>query len=265
MAEDKNQQEIVEIINDFPAEEENHFDAAPDQFDERLSLLRKKARRNKKIIKTVAILLVILMAIISIFVIYSRSKNSAQNMPSKNNISLPISTTTDHVFVNDVAGVINNETIIADDYKGLAGRSENFHIKNIAIGGGTMLLAAETENLPIEISNVHTESLMSKDGKEMQLLISWKSNKLSRASVKYSNGRSNVDKTINEDGYGFSHALVMNKLELSTRYSFMVEASDREGNVAKSDTFVAYTGSKPVSIFDLISGEFNNMFGWAIR
>ncbi len=264
MAEDKKKLEIIESINDFPEEPESNFDAAQNQFNEEIDLINKKAKRKIIIILIIIILLVVLMTITATLFAYNRNKNETQNESQKKEFTLPIPENTDHVFVNDVRGIIE-EDIISTDYSGLAGRSENFRIKDISIGSGTLILAAETENLPIEIYDTHTDSLMSKDGKEMKLLISWKSNKLSRANVKYSNGVGGSEKTIKENGYGFSHALVMNKLELSTRYTFIIEANDREGNVSVSDTLVAFTGSKPVSVFDLISGEFDSIFGWAIK
>ena len=81
----------------------------------------------------------------------------------------------------------------------------------------------------------------------------------------YSKDGAGAETKIKEDGYGFSHALVLNSLEQSTRYLFTVAVNDRSGNNVSSDALAVYTGAKPVSVFELIASQFGDIFGWAMK
>jgi hypothetical protein len=268
----KKQLEAVEYINDFPSEDEEQLRLAKENQAEAnfqsAQAHQKKIARRKKFLKTAAlgIAFVILIGGV-IFVIFSSviNKKSNNSAPVGKTVNIPLPENKDHVFANDVSGVIDeNASTEIDDSKGLIGKSENYKIKDISIGGGTVVLAAETDILPITVFDVKTETLFSRDQKETKLLISWKTNKLARSDVKYAKTGSD-QKVLKENSFGFSHALVLGKLDQATRYSFVVEVTDRAGNTAKSDEFVAYTGTKAVSVFELISSELDNMFGWAIK
>lgn len=199
------------------------------------------------------------------FLFFTKSQKKAENQDPQNTVTVPIPENKDYVFVNDTAGIVpEEEPVKMNESEGIVGESENFKIKDIAIGGGSVVLAAETEILPINVYDVRTETLFSRDQKETKLLISWKTNKLARSDVKYSKTGSE-EKNLKENSFGFSHALVLNKLDEATRYSFVVDASDREGNRIKSDEFVVYTGTKVVSVFELISNEMGSMFSWAMK
>lgn len=260
----ENQQKSVEYVNDFPQDKVEEF-GYENQKEMTFQLFQKKILFKKRFLKIGAIVIVSLAVFVAMLVLYARYRNNASDVQEEIAVDLPENK--DHVFVNDVNGISENDEVVdkPEDFSGLIGRSENYHIKDIAIGGGTIVITGETENLPIAIRDVRTETMLSKDGKEMKLLISWKTNKLSRSNVKYVKDGTSAEKFIREDSFGFSHALVMNKLEQATRYSFTVEASDRQGNKIESDTFAAYTGIKPESVFELISREISKMFGWAIK
>lgn len=270
MEQDKNkkQSEVVEYINDFPTEQElAQIELEKKQEESRLAMINKRYEKRvalKNKFKKIALIFVVVASIgAAIFLLFSNYKNKTQNAVVKK-ASVIIPENTDHVFVNDTQGVLLPEEAV-DETRGLVGRSENFQVKDLVFGGETMVVAGESENLPIKISDVRSEALMSKDGKEVKMLVSWKTNKLAKSSVRYRKDTLNLETVLKEGGYGFSHALILAKLEPSTRFLFTVEASDRQGKSESSETFAIFTGSKPVSVFDLISGEINKMFGWAIK
>jgi hypothetical protein len=262
----KKQEEILEYSNDFPSkEEEERLNFEKEQAELNFQLSQRKIARRKKILKIVLILFIVAVLAGAVFIIYSRLKNNSAPATPEKKVSIPIPENKDHVFANDVNGIVDeNESTTVDDSKGLAGESENYRISDISIGGDTIVLAAETEILPIKVSDVHSETLFSRDQKETKLLVSWKTNKLAQSSVRYAKTGSD-EKVLNENSFGFSHALVLNKLDQSSRYSFVVDATDRGGNKASSESFVVYTGSKAVSVFELISSELDSMFSWAIK
>jgi hypothetical protein len=269
---DKKQEEVVEYINDFPTEEEERLRLAKESQAEAnfqaAQAKQKKVERRKKFLKKTFLIFVFTVLIGgALFVAFSSlfNKKSDTSALPKTTVNIPIPENKDHVFANDRSGLIDeNESINVDDSKGLVGKSENYQIKDISIGGGSVVLAAETEILPLRVLDVKSETLFSRDQKETKLLISWKTNKLASSEVRYAKTGSD-EKVLKENSFGFSHALVLSKLDQSTRYSFLVDVSDREGNSAKSDEFVVYTGTKAVSVFELISGEMDDMFGWALK
>lgn len=261
---DKKQQEIVEYINDFPTEEEEKAALLEKNLAEQnFQRAQKRLALRKKIIKTLVFALIFAAIAGAIFLIIKN--NSAPAPAPKKILDVKLPENKDHVFANDVSGVENgDESIEIDSSKGLMGKSENYQIKDIAIGGGSVVLAAETEILPLGIYDVRSDTLFSRDQKETKLLISWKTNKLAKSEVQYAKSGSDK-KALKENSFGFSHALVLGKLDPATRYSFVIDAADRGGTRAKSDEFVVYTGSKIVSVFELISGEMDEIFGWAIK
>ncbi|NTW27218.1 MAG: hypothetical protein HGA36_02770 [Candidatus Moranbacteria bacterium] len=265
---DKKQTEIVELINDFPSkEEEARLELERKQIEanfQRLKIQNEKRIALKNKLKKVALIAVVIAVIGALIFIFFQNRKNAALDTAKKTASVALPENSEHVFVNDTQGVLEPVEVV-DETRGLIGRSENFQIKDLVFGGETMVIAGETENLPIAVTDVRSESLMSKDGKEVKLLISWKTNKLAQSAVKYRKDTLDSEKILKEGGYGFSHALILAKLEPATRFFFTVEASDRQGKIGVSETFAVFTGSKPISVFDLIANEVNKMFGWALK
>lgn len=265
----KKYEEDIGIADKFPMEKESSPEAEKDQAELNFIGYQKKLEKRKRMIKIGAIIFVLGLTIAAILFLVLDKKENFEEPSEKKEVAISISEDKDYVFVND-SGVSNADAESSatkesnEDMRGFEGSSENYRIKDIAIGGGSIVLAATTENLLLKVTDVHSEVLMSKDGKKTQLLLSWKTNKIARSEVKYSKGAKGSEKNAKEGGYGFSHALVLSNLEQSTRYLFTVNAVDRGGNRAVSDTLAVFTGSKPVSIFDLISTQMSDIFGWAL-
>jgi hypothetical protein len=162
--------------------------------------------------------------------------------------------------------VQGEETVKGDETQnvGAIATSENYKLKEINFGG-VLLASANGENLPIEISDIKSEVFTSKDGKQAQVLVSWKTNKLAISEISYSKNGENNSKTAQEKFYGFNHSVVLAKLDLATTYVYQIKVKDHWGNEISSEKFGVYTGSKVVSVFDLILKAVDETFGWAMK
>lgn len=263
---EKKQLEFIETINDFPSqEEENRLELERFKAEEKFQKIQERIALRKKLVKFFGILLIVVLFVVSMVLIYIRKGNDQQKqIEVKKENAIDIPQDKEGVFINDNI-VAESETVSAQDStKGFIGTSEKYRLRDVAIGGGATVLAAEIESIPVKISNVRTETLMSKDGKNIKLLVSWESNKPAKSEIRYQQG-AGAEKILEEYGFGFTHALVLNKLDQATRYTLNVEITDRQGNKDISEKLAVFTGSKPVSIFELISIQMNDIFGWAVK
>lgn len=174
-----------------------------------------------------------------------------------------------------VQGVVRGEaTANPDDAAKKAGillASENYKASQVSLGGAVVLAGTE-ENLPLEISDIKSESFITnkKDGsqnsaEEVKLVVSWKTNKLAVSEIDYSKNNGQNLKTIKEQSFGFNHSVVITQIDPGTSYVFQIKGRDHWGNEIDSDYYGLFTASKPVSIFDLITKQINDIFGWAIK
>lgn len=147
---------------------------------------------------------------------------------------------------------------------GSVSSSENYKMQQVSFGGANITLA-NMDNAPLEIYDIKSETFNSKDGKQAQLLISWKTSKLSISEIDYSKDGSENSKTLQEKYYGFNHNAVLAKLDMATTYNYEIKTRDRWGNEIPSGKFRAYTGSKIISVFDLIIKAINDTFGWVVK
>lgn len=145
-------------------------------------------------------------------------------------------------------------------------RSDNFQIKQMNFGGN-IILADENNAIPLQVVDVRTESMTDNDGKENKLLIYWRTNKLSVSELNYfrSGEKEENGRKIKDNDYAFSHSLMIKNLDKGTAYNFIITAKDRWGNEIKSNRYAAYSGSKPLSIFELIVRTLEDSFSWAMK
>lgn len=191
------------------------------------------------------------------YVFKNLHKTLNQNSTSQAEISLP--ETQDSVFVNDVSGVQ-----AAGDQKAFpssVSKSENYALREITFGGYEVDMSGEAKNIPLQIMDIKGETVVSKDGKNTNLLFSWKTNKLAKSEVTYAKNDGPIKNTLSEDGPGLSHALILN-FEPATRYTYYITATDHWGNTTTSEKFSAYTSIKSNNIVDLIAEQFKQIFNW---
>lgn len=142
--------------------------------------------------------------------------------------------------------------------------SENFRVGDVAIGGESEFLLTEDTPDPLVISEVRGEAFTEKNKPEVKLIITWKTNKLAKSDISYSKGTGQVKKVVNEADYTANHSLILPGLDQSATYLYTIVSRDRFGNEVTSDQHAIYTGTKVVSLFDLIAGAVSDVFGWAV-
>ena len=62
-----------------------------------------------------------------------------------------------------------------------------------------------------------------------------------------------------------THSAVLSNLDLASTYLYTVVARDRYGNEVSSESHAVYTGTKVVSLFELIVNALQEVFGWAVK
>ncbi|OGI16450.1 MAG: hypothetical protein A2Z52_02830 [Candidatus Moranbacteria bacterium RBG_19FT_COMBO_42_6] len=164
-------------------------------------------------------------------------------------------------------GIVEGEETLntfAEPQTGPSLVSENYKIREIKFGGA-IAMASALENSNLEISDVRSEVMKTKGKEEDRLLVRWKTNKLALSTIEYSAMNGGNPKKLTEDSYGFNHSVVLANLEPGTAYTYSIKGKDRWANEVSSDRYSAYTGSKIISVFDLIVNAVKEVFGWAVK
>jgi hypothetical protein len=144
-------------------------------------------------------------------------------------------------------------------------QSENFRAESIVIGGEAEFFVPEDDLSPLEITDIRGESFTEKNKQEVRLTVTWQTNKLSQAEVEYSKGAGQTPKIAQEEGFGLSHSITIPGLDQASTYVYVIKSEDRFGNAVSSEQHAVYTGSKTVSLFDLIADAVGEVFGWAVK
>lgn len=221
--------------------------------------------KNQKSLKRKIALLVILVLSFSIFALaYSYLKEKDNRIENeKRQFFQGVVKGEETVFINETSNITRLGSQQKNVPEGIFPESENFILLEASLGEDYVGdISGFSEKTPLEIFDVRSEMLSSRDGKESLLLIYWKTNRPARSKVIYKKTGSSLEKELKEDGVGVSHALVISKFDLDTRYLYRVEAEDRWMNKAQSKEFAAYSGKRKESVIELISGEFKEIFGW---
>ena len=95
--------------------------------------------------------------------------------------------------------------------------------------------------------------------------MTWQTNKLSQAEIEYAKGSGQTPKVAREEGFGISHSIIIPGLDQASTYVYVIKSEDRFGNAVSSEQHAVYTGSKTVSLFDLIADAVGEVFGWAVK
>ncbi|MFA6048099.1 MAG: hypothetical protein WCV59_00100 [Parcubacteria group bacterium] len=242
---------------------------------------------SKNLVQMLAgVSLVVIFIPIIFFSVYSVKYYAAQKNNQAEKIAL-VNETPSEVIVNEngnnltsenpeekVLGIVAGETTAADTEaqkkSGVVLASENFKAQNVSMGVGIVLASAE-ENAPLEITDVKSESFITgkknnaNSQEEVKLVVSWKTNKLAMSELDFSKNNGQDPKVLKENSFGFNHAVVLTGIDPRTSYVYQVKGKDHWGAEVSSDFYGLFTASKPVSVFDLISNQINEIFGWAIK
>src|SRR4030042_3814460 len=145
-------------------------------------------------------------------------------------------------------------------------KNEKYRLPQVAFGGGlTSFFPGLGEPLgPLDISDVRSEILKTKDKKGIKLVVNWETRRPTKCSVEYAKGEGQ-GKSIAEDYFSVSHSAIFSDLESASTYNYIITAKDKLGGEAMSDKFAVYTGAPEICILDLLAGAFKDVFGWAVR
>lgn len=144
-------------------------------------------------------------------------------------------------------------------------QSENFRVGDISIGGEAEFLLSEDNPEPLEVSSIRGEAFTEKNKQEVKLVVSWRTNKLAKSVIAYSKGVGQAKKSIAEEDYSLNHSVIIPGLDQASTYVYDITSADRYGNEITSESHAVYTGSRTVSLFDLIANAVGEVFGWAVK
>ncbi len=143
-------------------------------------------------------------------------------------------------------------------------QSENFRVGDISIGGEAEFLLSEDNPDPLEVSSIRGESFTEKNKQEVKLVVSWRTNKLAKSTIAYSKGVGQAKKSVAEEDYSLNHSIIIPGLDQASTYVYEIVSEDRYGSQVTSESHAVYTGSRSVSLFDLIANAVGEVFGWAV-
>lgn len=162
---------------------------------------------------------------------------------------------------SDTASVADQGNVpSAADYQ-----SENFRVGEISIGGEAEFLLSEDSPEPLEVSSIRGEAFTEKNKQEVKLVVSWRTNKLAKSTVSYSKGVGQAKKSIEEEDYSLNHSVIIPGLDQASTYVYDITSRDRFGGEKVSESHAVFTGSRTVSLFDLIANAVGEVFGWAVK
>lgn len=212
--------------------------------------------------KKLIILLIIVLLLLGVggYFFFLRNTISSQSeLPA----SLPIAPSKTSVLTDTQSKVdpADQLTLFGDaNYQ-----SENFRVGDIAIGGEAEFLLSEDSPEPLEVNSIRGEAFTEKNKQEVKLVVSWRTNKLAKSIISYSKGVGQAKKSISEDDYSLNHSVIIPGLDQASTYVYEITSSDRFGNEIVSESHAVYTGSRTVSLFDLIANAVGEVFGWAVK
>lgn len=147
---------------------------------------------------------------------------------------------------------------------GSSSSSENFKVNQIRFGGNIPLVDSNQKDINLEVYNIKSEMVASRENEEPRFLLTWETSKAAISEVVYAKDDGSNPRIISEDSYGFKHSVLMSDIDLSTIYIYRISSRDRWGNQKTTDYFSMYTGEKATSVFDLIVGSIEEIFSWTV-
>lgn len=145
--------------------------------------------------------------------------------------------------------------------------SENFSANQVNLGGEMIFLSDEDFTTPLVISEVKSESVTDLNGEINKFFVAWRTNRLTKFEILYFRAGEDESRArrIKSNDFSLSQSVVLSGLDKATVYNFIIKVYDRFGNEAVSNRFAAYSGSKPISIFELIINTLEDSFQWALN
>lgn len=223
----------------------------------------KKKKSRKKIIILIILILLFLAGFFFVFkkITENREKAEKENTEEAGNEDENFKKSN----IEDVLGKNEGDSSDQGGIQSGVSASENYKISQVRFGGNIALEDEQQKDLAIELYDIKSEMVSSRENEEPKFLLTWKSNKATLSSVSYARDDGSNLQEFKEESYGFEHSALLSDIELSTIYVYKIKARDRWGNEKSSEFFSMYTGEKNASIFDLIVSSIEDIFSWAIK
>lgn len=142
--------------------------------------------------------------------------------------------------------------------------SEHYRVGALSVGSDIALRTRDEEFFPLSVDDIRAETLGNTSRNEGRVLITWQTNKAANSTVRF--GKSlGAENTVEETGFGMTHSAVLSRLDLASTYLYTITVRDRYGREVTSEAYAVSTGRKNVSLFELIVGALQEVFGWAIK
>lgn len=221
----------------------------------------QKPKKNAPKILSLSLLFVLVsFAVVVVF-------QAARNVSLSGLFSSPVTDVPVFGMANENAGIVLAETDeqIPANVLLASASSENFRAGEIAIGGEADFLLDERDVNELKIEGVRSEVVVEKGGKNVRLVVVWKTTRPTLGEVRYGKSRIEIGKKVTEEVYSANHGAIISGLEQAATYLYTIKAYDRFGNEVESDAYAVYTGAKNVSLVDLISNAAKDVFSWAIK
>lgn len=143
-------------------------------------------------------------------------------------------------------------------------KSANYKMPFLGFGGEETFLAETGQAGNLKIIDPESQLVRTKDKKDTELIVKWKTTKPAKCLLAFSKP-GGQEKSVEENNFVIEHQAVLKQLDTAATYNYEIEARDRIGATLKSDKFVFYTGAPELSLIDLLSGAFKDIFGWAMQ
>lgn len=228
--------------------------AIPDESEAEDTILTPESKRRQRVMKRIAVALVLIATIAGVMYWWFRDVGDVPDEPK------PVT----EVKKGTVPPIARETGTLALPDDSANYESENFKAGEIVIGGELQFLVDEDEVGALGVDNIRGEAFTEKNKQEVKLVVTWTTNKLARAAVKYSKGIGQTERSVDEIDYSYNHSIIISGLDPASTYLYTINATDRYGNRAESEPHAVFTGARTVSLFDLIAGAIGEVFGWAV-
>ncbi|OGI26233.1 MAG: hypothetical protein A3J76_01475 [Candidatus Moranbacteria bacterium RBG_13_45_13] len=162
---------------------------------------------------------------------------------------------------NPESGIVQGEE---NENKDELFRSENYQSRQLTFGGDVIVPQGMAQR-ELELYDIKSELLTTKDKDETKLIVFWKTTRLAKCDLKYQRTGEGKGKHIIEDKYNYSHSAVLAGLNPSTAYTFTIVTRDNWGNEKESEHFAFFSGAPNISIIDMLTQAARDTFGWAMK
>jgi hypothetical protein len=100
---------------------------------------------------------------------------------------------------------------------------------------------------------------------KVQTIVSWDTDEMAESQLFYQEGVADTDNVKSlpiDTTYSNKHFVVLTAFKPGSVYKYWIESTDQSGNKGKSESFTTLTPTEKQTIIDIISNNFQSVFGW---